>query len=119
LGWKVRKGGGKYILIKALGDRLPAALLERPKMGFGVPLGTWFRTSLRDFLLDHLTDARISERGIVNGSFLKAVIEEHMSGRRNNQHWLWTLLMLELWLREFENTAQGSQEQSISYAVSS
>lgn len=119
LGWKVRKGGGKYILIKALGDRLPAALLERPKMGFGVPLGTWFRTSLRDFLLDYLTDARISERGIVNRSFLKVVIEEHMSGRRNNQHWLWTLLMLELWLREFENTAQGSQEQSISYAVSS
>jgi asparagine synthase (glutamine-hydrolysing) len=106
-------------LIKALGDRLPAALLDRPKMGFGVPLGIWFRTSLRDFLLDHLADARISERGIVNGGFLKLVIEEHMSGRRNNQHWLWTFLMLELWLREFESTAQGSETQSISYALSS
>ncbi|MCU1274393.1 MAG: asparagine synthase (glutamine-hydrolyzing), partial [Bryobacterales bacterium] len=114
-----RKGRGKYILIKALGDRLPEPLLNRPKMGFGVPLGIWFRTSLRDFLLDHLTDARISERGIVNRGFLKLVLDEHMSGRRNNQHWLWTLLMLELWLREFENTTQGSEAQAISYALSS
>lgn len=119
LGWKVRKGRGKYILIKALGDRLPESLLRRPKMGFGVPLDTWFRTSLRDFLQDHLTGARISERGIVNPSFLKLVLDEHMSGRRNNQHWLWTLLMLELWLREFENTTQRSEAQSISYALSS
>jgi asparagine synthase (glutamine-hydrolysing) len=118
-GWKVRKGRGKYILIKALGDRLPEPLLNRPKMGFGVPLGSWFRTSLRDFLLDHLTEARISERGIVNGSFLKLVLDEHMSGRRNNQHWLWTLLMLELWLREFENIPQRSEAQAISYALSS
>ncbi|HLY17751.1 MAG TPA: asparagine synthase (glutamine-hydrolyzing) [Bryobacteraceae bacterium] len=99
-GWKIRGGKGKYILLRALGDRLPAALLNRPKMGFGVPLSLWFRGALRAYLWDHLTSNRAMERGIVSPSFVRRMLSEHDSGRRDNSHWLWSLLMLESWLQQ-------------------
>ena len=59
--WKVRDGGGKQILIKALGDRLATDLLNRPKMGFGVPLTKWFRSPLRNLVHENLMGKRISK----------------------------------------------------------
>jgi len=100
--WKLHNGKGKQILLRALGDRLTPALLNRPKMGFGVPLATWFRTSLREMLWDHLTGSRFLNRGIVSPSFLRYLLEEHQSQRRDNSFWLWQLLFLELWFREIE-----------------
>jgi asparagine synthase (glutamine-hydrolysing) len=98
--WKLRDGRGKVILREALGPRLPAALLSAPKKGFGVPLGEWFRGELRTFLWDHLTDRTFLDRGIVSEPFVRALLVEHDTGRRNNYHWLWSLLMLELWFRQ-------------------
>jgi asparagine synthase (glutamine-hydrolysing) len=100
--WKIRNGSGKRILIEAMGERLPPALLNRPKMGFGFPLPDWFRGPLRDFLWDHLTAPSFLNRNIVSGPFVKHLLAEHQSGRRNHAHWLAMLLMFELWLREFE-----------------
>jgi asparagine synthase (glutamine-hydrolysing) len=100
--WKLRNGSGKRILIEALGDRLPPALLNRPKMGFGIPLARWFRTSLKDFLHDHLESRRFLERGIVRPEFMKYLLAEHESGRRDNRGQLYALLMLELWYRQDE-----------------
>jgi asparagine synthase (glutamine-hydrolysing) len=99
---KIRGGKGKRILIEALGDRLPAEVLSHPKTGFGVPLRHWFRGSLREFLWDHLTGPRFLERGIVRPDFLRHLLEEHQSGRRNHSYWLWSLLMLEVWFRDLE-----------------
>jgi asparagine synthase (glutamine-hydrolysing) len=98
--WKLRHGKGKRIFLRALGDRLPAPLLNRPKMGFGVPLASWFRTSLREMLWDHLTSSRFLGRGVIAPAFLRYLLEEHQSGRRDNSSWLWQLLFLELWFRE-------------------
>ena len=100
--WKIAAGQGKRILLKALGDRLPPELLMRRKMGFGVPTAEWFRGPLREMLWDQLTGRRFLGRGIVSPDFLRALLEEHQSGRRNNQHWLWALLMLELWFQRAE-----------------
>ena len=98
--WKIAGGQGKRILLDALGDRLPPALLHRPKWGFGVPLADWFRGELREFLWDHVTAAQFLDRGIVSPEFLRALLEEHDSGRRDNSHWLWSLLVLSLWFQE-------------------
>jgi asparagine synthase (glutamine-hydrolysing) len=97
--WKMRNGRGKDILIRALGDRLPPELLNRPKQGFGVPLELWMRGPLRDFLHDHLLSPAFLSRGIISADRLRRVIEEHDSGRRNNYGILWMLVMLALWLR--------------------
>jgi asparagine synthase (glutamine-hydrolysing) len=101
-GWKLRNGKGKQILLRAVGDRLDPGLLNRPKMGFAVPLRHWFRTSLRAFLWDHLTSAAFSQRGIAAPEFVRVLLDEHQSGRRDNSMWLWMLLMLELWFRLIE-----------------
>ena len=71
-------------------------------MGFGVPLAAWFRASLREFLWDHLTSDRFLGRGIVSPEFVRVLLDEHASGRRDNNRWLWSLLMLELWYRDTE-----------------
>jgi asparagine synthase (glutamine-hydrolysing) len=97
--WKIRNGRGKYLLLRALGDRLPPVLLQRPKRGFGVPLPVWFRGSLRSFLWDHLTSASFLSRGFVSGPFVRHLLEEHDTGRRDNCTWLWMLLILELWFQ--------------------
>lgn len=111
--WKMRNGKGKQILLDAVGERLPPELLRLPKKGFGVPLAAWFRGSLRSFLWDHLTGQTFFDRGIVSPRFVRQLLQEHDSGRRDNSHWLWMLLMLELWLRDFE----GSRPSSSAFAA--
>jgi asparagine synthase (glutamine-hydrolysing) len=100
--WKIRNGKGKYILVRALQDRLPEAVLNRRKMGFGVPLSLWFRGALRAFLWDHLSSVAFAGRGIVSPVFVQQMLREHDSGRRDNSHWLWSLLMLETWFRQLD-----------------
>jgi asparagine synthase (glutamine-hydrolysing) len=106
--WKMNGNGtGKAILLEAIGDRLPPPLLNRSKMGFGVPIADWFRGPLKDFLRDHLTSRQFLDRGIVSSAFLQCLLDEHESGRRNNDLKLWMLLMLELWFREWNSTLTG------------
>jgi asparagine synthase (glutamine-hydrolysing) len=100
--WKMRNGKGKQIFLKAVGDRLPPELLRLPKKGFGVPIAAWFRGSLRPMLWDHLTSRTFLERGMISERFVRHLLSEHDSGRRDNSHWLWMLLMLELWFRNLE-----------------
>ena len=95
--WKWRNGKGKRILLEALGDRLPPELLTRGKMGFGVPLDQWFRGPLRELVHDSLLGKSFLDRGIVSPDFVSYLVEEHESGRRDNHHQMYSLLMLELW----------------------
>lgn len=101
---KIRNGRGKDILIRALGDRLPPELLNREKMGFAIPLSAWLRGPLREMLWDHLDGPRFRQRGIARPQFVRHLLDEHQSGRRDNRTWLWTLLVLEMWFREFESS---------------
>ena len=103
-GWKIRNGRGKDILIEALADRLPEALLNRPKMAFVIPLADWLRGPLRSMLRDHIESRRFFDRGMVSSDFVRKMIAEHESRRRNNTTWLWSLLILEMWFRQIENT---------------
>jgi asparagine synthase (glutamine-hydrolysing) len=114
IAWKMQNGQGKMILRKALGDRLPPELLRLPKKGFGVPLASWFRDSLRNFLHDHLTGPSFLKRDIVSPEFLRHMLQEHDTGRRDNSHWLWMMLMLELWFRDLETSSPSSREFALS-----
>jgi asparagine synthase (glutamine-hydrolysing) len=98
--WKIKGGRGKAILIDAIADRLPPEILTRSKMGFSVPLAPWMRGPLREMLRDHLTDTQFVSRGLVNAAFVREMLDEHQSGRRDNRTWLWALLVLEMWFRE-------------------
>ena len=62
----------------------------------------WFRGELREFLRDNVTSPSFLDRGLVSPQFLRALLDEHDSGRRDNSHWLWSLLVLSLWFQEME-----------------
>jgi asparagine synthase (glutamine-hydrolysing) len=98
--WKISGGRGKDILIRALANRLPPELLDRGKQGFEPPFSVWLRGPLREMLADHLTSQTFLGRGIVSGPFVRHLLDEHQSGRRDNNYWLWSLLVLEMWFRE-------------------
>ncbi len=96
----------KRIFKKALRGILPDAILSRRKMGFGVPLEHWFRTTAWiDVLHDLLLSRRAVERGYFVPGAVSRLIDEHVSGARDRHHQLWMLLMLEMWHRTFIDTA--------------
>jgi asparagine synthase (glutamine-hydrolysing) len=98
---KIRNGQRKWILRQVLQRRVPPALFERPKMGFGIPIGEWLRGPLRDWAEDLLDEKRLGEAGLVDAAVVKRTWREHVSGRGNWQYLLWDVLMLEAWRRRW------------------
>ena len=96
---KLRGGNGKYVLKSAMGRHLPPEILNRRKMGFGVPLARWFRHDLREFAQDVLGDCRTRQRGMFRAGAVEALMKSHLSGRRDESARLWSLICLELWCR--------------------
>lgn len=98
--WKLRGQEGKYLLKKSLEKHLPADVLYRPKMGFGVPLAKWFRGPLRDRLRRDLLEGGLAATGMFNQTYLSQLVDEHQSGRRDHSAPLWSLLMFQAAVRE-------------------
>jgi asparagine synthase (glutamine-hydrolysing) len=90
----------KIVLKRALHGTLPDAILTRPKQGFAVPLGTWFRGPLRGWVRDILLSQRARERGVFDPAYVKRLLERHDHGRELDLH-VWTLVVFELWCRSF------------------
>jgi asparagine synthase (glutamine-hydrolysing) len=93
---KVRRRTGKIALRRAFASELPPEVADRGKTGFGVPLGRWFRSDLRELARDALPN----DRGWFRPETVNRLLDEHESGRADHGHRLWCLLMLELWVRE-------------------
>ena len=98
---KLRGLTTKYLLKRMLKKLLPAENLDRRKMGFGVPIGHWFRGKLQPFLRETVLSERALNRGLFRPEAVKQLVELHTRGERDNSHQLWTLLMLELWFQRF------------------
>jgi asparagine synthase (glutamine-hydrolysing) len=96
---KVRGLEGKVLLKRLARELLPAEVVDRPKVGFTVPLSPWFRGPLRELLADTLLAPRCLERGWYEPAVLRAAVDDHLRGRRDRARELWTLLTLELWHR--------------------
>jgi asparagine synthase (glutamine-hydrolysing) len=97
LDFKVCGGDAKRALRQVLYRYVPSALVDRPKSGFGIPIGTWLRGPLRDWAEDLLDERKLKEAGLLNPGPIRARWHEHLTGRRNWQHALWTILMFEAW----------------------
>ncbi|HTF19062.1 MAG TPA: XrtA/PEP-CTERM system amidotransferase [Chryseolinea sp.] len=97
---KLYRGEGKYLLKKALEPYLPTGILYRRKMGFAVPLATWFRGPLRREMADAVLGPVLAETGWFNAPYLRRLVEDHQSGRRDYSSPLWTLMMFESFLRK-------------------
>jgi len=99
--FRVRGLRGKWILRAACRQLLPARILERPKVGFRVPVNEWFRGKMRDYLLDHLQGASSLTRRYYDAPALDRVLADHLERRQNHEKLLWSLLNLEIWHRQY------------------
>jgi asparagine synthase (glutamine-hydrolysing) len=99
--WRVRGRTTKRILREAMLRLLPAQILERPKVGFRVPVNEWFRTSMKEYLNDHLLGSESRTRGYYQPQMLRRYLDEHMAGRQNHEKLLWSMLNLEIWHKEY------------------
>jgi asparagine synthase (glutamine-hydrolysing) len=96
---KIRGGEGKYILKRVAESVLPLDITRRPKMGFPVPLSSWFREG--NSSMDILMERRTVERGLFNQQFVQSIIQEHRQGHHNFSYIIWNLINLEHWIRIF------------------
>lgn len=118
---QLHNGQTKYLFKRALRGILPGEILDRPKHGFAVPLGRWFRGQLGSVVRDLLLSDTCRRRGILNTAYIEQLIRRHEQGRELDFH-LWTLISLELWCRTFldsgpRKAAWNVRETSSPFAV--
>lgn len=95
---KLRNGITKWPLRKVLEKYVPQELIDRPKMGFGVPVGEWLKGDLKEWGEDLIQYKRLKDQGHLKNETVQSVWQQHQKGQRNNQDQLWTLLMFQAWL---------------------
>ena len=98
---KVRDGRGKWLLRQVLYQHVPAALIDRPKTGFSIPIDSWLRGPLRSWACDLLSSDRLRRQGLFDVGRVETRLREHVSGRHNHGAWLWHVLMAQAWHDEW------------------
>jgi asparagine synthase (glutamine-hydrolysing) len=103
--WKFRRGRGKRILEEVFGERVPRFVFRRPKQGFGIPLTAWLSGEGRSLLHDVLLDSRALERGYFRPEAVRRLVRDFEASRGDHARRLWSLLILELWHRQWLDPA--------------
>lgn len=98
LSMKINNGKGKWILRKVLEEYIPNELIERPKMGFGAPIGKWLRGPLREWAESLINDVRLKQEGYFDPVLVASMWKQHIDGDRNWGYHLWSILMFQAWL---------------------
>ena len=105
---KLKGNVTKYIFKKALEGLVPKEILYREKQGFGVPINEWINSQLKDRIHDTLLENKTLQRGYFEPKYIKLLLNEHSSGRRDHSHPLWVLWIFELWQRKFTENHKKS-----------
>ena len=98
---KLRGWTTKYILRRSMKGVLPEAILKRSKMGFPVPVGSWFRGPFRSVIDEYVLDERATGRGLFDQTFVRDLVGRHQSGAEDHTERLWSLVNFEMWMRQF------------------
>ena len=98
---KLRGRRGKYILLEAFKDHLPSAIHRRPKRGFEMPIGAWFRKELRFLVDEYLSEDLIKKQPFFHFEIIKRLIDDHMNGRQDTSWHLWNLIVFQHWHKTY------------------
>lgn len=98
---RYRAWQGKRLLKEVMRDRLPAPILERPKKGFGIPIGQWLRGPLRPLLKETLSSENVAASGVLDPREVQRLVDEHLSGKADHRKKLWTLMAFQWWLERW------------------
>jgi len=111
---KIKNGRRKHVLKEVAATLLPREIVDRRKQGFGVPLGTWFRGNLGELIADTLLAAESLQRGYFQPAFVRQIVDEHISGRRDHTLRLWQLVVFEKWHQLYvdRNASSASAERN-------
>ena len=111
LRWKIRQGKSKYILRRILERHLPGRIFDRPKKGFSIPVGQWFRGPLRELLRDELSESRVKDVGLLDPRAVREAVEDFFGdGRRTSPAGIWHLLQLQQWAARWTMPATPGPE---------
>jgi asparagine synthase (glutamine-hydrolysing) len=102
--FKLNGTKSKYVLRHLMRDKLPSAVLKRPKIGFDIPIHDWFRGALRPMLLDSLSEEDVTRTGLFHWPALQQYIKQHMERRANFGYHLWGLMTLSIWMKKWNIT---------------
>jgi asparagine synthase (glutamine-hydrolysing) len=109
--FKIKNGQRKHVLKQVAATLLPREILHRPKQGFGVPLGAWFRGNLRELFSDTLLSSSCLERGYFEPAFVRRLVNEHVAARRDHSLRLWQLVVFERWHQHYVDRDSGKALQ--------
>jgi asparagine synthase (glutamine-hydrolysing) len=109
---KMRDGAGKWILRQVLYKYVPRLLVDRPKMPFAVPIGSWLRGALREWAEDLLSETALRRHGLFHEKAIQAKWMEHVSGERNWQYLLWDVLVFQDWYARMTGAPEILREPS-------
>jgi asparagine synthase (glutamine-hydrolysing) len=96
-GFKLNGLRAKYLLKQCMASKIPSMIINRKKEGFSIPMKNWLRTELRPVMEDVLSPARIKRDGFFNAGYIERLKDEHLKGKANHSHQLWSLMVFGIW----------------------
>ncbi len=99
--YRIKDGQTKYLMKRILENKIPDSIINKPKLGLNPPMGIWLKKDLKNFIYDYLSKESIEKREIFNYEYIKQIIYEHETNKRDRSLYIWSLIVLEEWFRQY------------------